>query len=214
MSLIQIVGFNCDLLSFELTRVGVEEENGILAIINSLTRKLNHACDIHKELLSEAKAHSSYMSSLRERSIEKWKKASSSSGTIIEGYLKKCDFKRKTDVKTWYALRGDVKYQTRWFVLEKSTGKLNYYKEKPEIIRKQRRNSLFRRSSKEIKPKGTLSLKNNVTFVRRSEAPKAPPFSFDLVSPTNIFTLVAGSLEEQIAWCTVMTRELKKLNVS
>ena len=76
MSLIQIVGFNCDLLSFELTRVGVEEENGILAIINSLTRKLNHACDIHKELLSEAKAHSSYMSSLREISIEKWKKAS------------------------------------------------------------------------------------------------------------------------------------------
>ena len=214
LSLIQIVGFNCDLLSFELTRVGVEEENGILAIINSLTRKLNHACDIHKELLSEAKAHSSYMSSLRERSIEKWKKASTSTGTIIEGYLKKCDFKRKTDVKTWYALRGDVKYQTRWFVLEKSTGKLNYYKEKPEIIRKQRRNSLFRRSSKEIKPKGTLSLKNNVTFVRRSEAPKAPPFSFDLVSPTNIFTLVAGSLEEQIAWCTVMTRELKKLNVS
>eukprot|EP00943_MAST-04B_sp_MAST-4B-sp1_P008447 g8447.t1 len=213
-SLIQIIGFNCDSLSFELRRVGVEEEKGILAIINSLTKKLNHATDIQKQLLLETTSHSSYMSKIREQSIQNWMKSSDASGgTIIEGYLKKCDFKRKTDIRTWYASRGDMKYQTRWFSLEKNTGILKYYKENPDILRQKKRNSIFLvNSSTNIKPKGVLSLKDeNIQYVRKSEAPKAPPFSFDLVSSTKIFTLVATSLEEQIAWCTVLTRQLKKI---
>jgi hypothetical protein len=214
-SLIQIIGFNCDSLSFELRRVGVEEEKGILAIINSLSKKLNHATDIQKQLLSETTSHSSYMSKIREQSIQNWMKSSDvSSGTIIEGYLKKCDFKRKTDIRTWYASRGDMKYQTRWFSLEKNTGILKYYKENPDILLQKKRNSIFRvDSNTNVKPKGVLSLKDkNIQYVRKSEAPKAPPFSFDLVSSTNIFTLIATSLEEQIAWCTVLTRQLKKIN--
>ena len=171
-----------------------------------MARKLEKASKLQASLLAFSKQHEAHVAKRRLAAIKMWE--ASEEGHPC-GYLKKPDFK-KSDTLTWEQRRGDVKYQSRWFVLK--DGVLEYYKLSPaaETKARKKRASLAGMSTLfgggNLK-KGQVVVKDGgVREVRLSTAPKAPAFALDIVTDTHVYTLVAGNREEQIAWATVLTR--------
>ena len=72
---------------------------------------------------------------------------------------------------------------------------LRYYKDPPV-------------EGKKIKLRGTVDLAP-IKEVRSSLAPKAPQYALDLVSDTHVYTVIASTKEEMIAWAVVLSKASK-----
>ena len=55
---------------------------------------------------------------------------------------------------------------------------------------------------------GTIDLADALQ-VRGSRAPKAPPFSLDVETPTHVYTVAPGSRDDALVWYTVLTRVVR-----
>ena len=199
--LFQIMTFSADHLKRSSIAWGmmVAKSRGLLAP----WRKIGKGAQLQESLLTHAKKHEDHVAKQRLAAIKVWEACE---GGHPCGYLKKPDFK-KSDTLTWEQRRGDCKYRRRWFKL--ADGVLEYFKTKPapETASKKRTSLATTLFGGGNQKKGELQIGGGaVKEVRSSMAPKAPPFSLDIVTNTHVYTLVAANREEQIAWATVLTR--------
>ena len=124
--------------------------------------------------------HKTNLAVLHESAIADWDR---------QGWLLKGDFKKAT-VPQWERLRGLHSYSKRFCVVDGSI--FRYFKSDVAM-------------AKGKDPRGQIDLRT-VTEVRHTQAPKAPKFAFDMVTPTHIFTVVPSPADRaaQMRWITML----------